>query len=122
VFVTHSGEGGAAHPVPYRPALSELLFRPAGWVLRAACLTIEDPDIFFPNGERGRALSQLEEARKVCDACPVRSECLALALGCDERHGMWGGTTPDERVAIRRGPIARVLDGLKPDAIAVEWS
>jgi len=108
MFVIRSGEGGAASAMPHRLQASELLCRPAAWVLRAACLGVEDPDIFFPNGERGRALAQMEDARKVCEECPVRKECLALALGTGERHGMWGGTTPEERVAIHRGPRVRV--------------
>lgn len=115
MFVIHVEEEGAATTSEPRPLLpSELLVRPASWVLRAACLSIEDPDIFFPNGERGRALEQMERARELCANCPVRAECLALALGCDERHGMWGGTTPDERVAIRRGPVARYAGARLP--------
>lgn len=84
-----------------------LLSRPESWVLRAACLDVGDPDLFFPPGEHGRSVPQLEEARKICERCPVREECLALALGCDEQYGMWGGTTPNERQAIRRGPKVR---------------
>ena len=43
-----------------------------------------------------------EEARKVCNACPVRKECLAYALEAKERYGMWGGLTPLERLRIER--------------------
>lgn len=41
-------------------------------------------------------------ARAVCHRCPVRLDCLEHALTHGEPYGMWGGTTPDERRAIRR--------------------
>ncbi|RNM12242.1 WhiB family transcriptional regulator [Nocardioides pocheonensis] len=66
------------------------------WTVLAACLD-EDPDLFFPAGERGAAPAQLERARKICQSCPVRGWCLQLALRIDADHGMWGGTTPHER-------------------------
>lgn len=43
-----------------------------------------------------------EEARKVCDGCPVKAECKAHALAEKERFGMWGGLTPLERLRIER--------------------
>jgi WhiB family transcriptional regulator, redox-sensing transcriptional regulator len=42
------------------------------------------------------------EARKICNACPVKSECLDHALDERERYGMWGGLTPLERLRIER--------------------
>ena len=50
-----------------------------------------------------------EEARAVCDACPVKIECLAAAFDIEGltaatqyRHGMWGGLTPAERAERAR--------------------
>jgi hypothetical protein len=37
------------------------------------------------------------EAKSVCEACTVRVECLAYALRSDERLGIWGGMTENER-------------------------
>lgn len=41
-----------------------------------------------------------EGARELCRRCPVQPECLDYALAADERYGVWGATTPEER---RRG-------------------
>lgn len=58
-----------------------------------------DPDLFFPTKHSGVGYSQ---ARKICAACPVTEECLAMALrteppGKGHRIGMFGGLSPDER-------------------------
>ena len=49
------------------------------WRNRAACLT-EDPELFFPIGNTGPALLQIEEAKRVCARCQVRDKCLQWAL------------------------------------------
>ena len=71
------------------------------WRDKAACLT-EDPELFFPVGNTGPALAQVEEAKKVCMRCEVRQECLDWALQANQDHGVWGGTSEDERRAMRR--------------------
>lgn len=40
------------------------------WRHRAACLD-EDPELFFPIGNTGPALLQIEEAKAVCRRCDV---------------------------------------------------
>ena len=56
-----------------------------------------DPDIFFP--EKG---GSTREAKRICDGCEVRSECLDYALANDERFGIWGGLSERERRKLRR--------------------
>ncbi len=46
------------------------------------------------------------EALALCATCPVRTECLQYALRNSENHGIWGGTTPEERRRMRRRPAA----------------
>src|SRR5690606_9161462 len=41
-------------------------------------------------------------AKAVCATCPVMSECLEYALAEQVQHGIWGGTTAEERTRIRR--------------------
>ena len=50
----------------------------------------------------------LEPAVRFCNGtddgvvCPVRDECLIFALLNNEKTGVWGGSTPQTRKAIRR--------------------
>lgn len=76
------------------------LTRSANWRDEAACRHA-DPDLFFPVGTTGPALRQVDEAKRICRACPARMPCLAWALGNAIPAGIWGGTTEEERRAIR---------------------
>ncbi len=42
---------------------------------------------------------------EMCMSCPVKMECLMEALDHEERSdaGVWGGTSPEQRRAIRKG-------------------
>lgn len=71
------------------------------WRDDAACQDA-DPDLFFPIGTTGPTLYQIDEAKRICLACPVRERCLAWALEVGAASGIWGGTTEDERRALRR--------------------
>jgi WhiB family redox-sensing transcriptional regulator len=73
------------------------------WREQAACLGA-DPDIFFPT-ERKFTAKTWRRARAICNDCPVRSECLDLAMSVDateDRWGMFGGMNPSERREHRR--------------------
>ena len=74
---------------------------PDDWRDRAACRH-EDPELFFPIGNTGPALLQIEEAKTVCLACPVRAGCLDWALSTGQEFGVWGGLSEDERRALKR--------------------
>jgi WhiB family redox-sensing transcriptional regulator len=71
------------------------------WRHRSACLD-EDPELFFPIGNTGPAILQIEEAKQVCRRCDVREQCLAWALEAGQDHGVWGGMSEDERRALKR--------------------
>ena len=71
------------------------------WRHRASCLD-EDPELFFPIGNTGPALQQIEEAKAVCQRCPVVDTCLTLALDTGQDAGVWGGLSEDERRALKR--------------------
>jgi WhiB family redox-sensing transcriptional regulator len=75
------------------------------WRGSAAC-RYADPDLFFPIGETGSALRQIEEAKRFCQACPARTPCLAWALDQGVASGVWGGATEEERRAMRSGLIS----------------
>lgn len=61
-----------------------------------------DPELFFPVGNTGDAVGQLELARTVCNECSVRRQCLEFAIATNQDCGVWGGTSEDERRRIRR--------------------
>ena len=71
------------------------------WRDRAACRG-EDPELFFPIGAGDAALSQVEQARGVCQRCPVIEECLRFAISTGQDAGVWGGLTAEERRVLRR--------------------
>ena len=50
----------------------------------------------------GPALRQVREAIRICQACPIQVRCLAWALEQGVTDGVWGGTTAEQRRAIRR--------------------
>ncbi len=81
---------------------------PSAWHESAAC-RFEDRDLFFPpEQERGRYVGFREAAAKqICRSCPVRGECLGYALAADERYGVWGGLSAEERERVRRRRQAR---------------
>lgn len=71
------------------------------WRRRGACLNV-DPELFFPVAHGDAASPQIEEAKAICQTCPVTVECLDWALGVGEMEGVWGGTAPDERLVMFR--------------------
>jgi WhiB family transcriptional regulator, redox-sensing transcriptional regulator len=71
------------------------------WRHRAVCRD-EDPELFFPIGNTGPALLQIEQAKGVCRRCNVVQECLAWALESGQDAGVWGGLSEDERRALKR--------------------
>ncbi len=71
------------------------------WVRKARCIGI-DPELFFPVGSTGPALAQVEAAKAVCRACPVRPECLEWSLVTGQDSGVWGGTSEEERRDLRK--------------------
>jgi WhiB family transcriptional regulator, redox-sensing transcriptional regulator len=71
------------------------------WRHVAACREV-DPELFFPIGNSGPALLQIEEAKQVCRRCSVLDECLRWALDSGQDAGVWGGLSEDERRALKR--------------------
>ena len=71
------------------------------WRDRAACLTV-DPELFFPVGNTGPAVEQIERAKAVCSTCPVTEYCLQYALDTNQDSGVWGGTSEEERRQLRK--------------------
>lgn len=82
-----------------RQAAADLASHPdptPGWERDAACLR-GDPDAWYPDqGE------QAIGAKRVCDGCRVRLDCLRVAVDDGETYGIWGGLTGRERQGLGR--------------------
>ena len=76
------------------------------WRDHAACRDT-DPEFFFPVGTTGMAVEQIESAKRVCHRCPARQACLEFAIATNQECGVWGGTSEDERRALRRARKAK---------------
>lgn len=53
------------------------------------------PDSYYP--------ANVAAARRVCRHCPLKRMCRDWAVEHDLNHGVYGGTTPDERRKIAEG-------------------
>lgn len=66
-------------------------------------------NLFF--GHEGEDLPERiareEEAREICDACPVLRSCAEYALDKPDRDGFWGGLNEAERKSARRSRARR---------------
>jgi WhiB family transcriptional regulator, redox-sensing transcriptional regulator len=71
------------------------------WRDRAACLN-EEPELFFPIGNTGPALLQIEQAKAICHRCEVVDTCLEWAMESGQDAGVWGGMSEEERLALKR--------------------
>jgi len=58
---------------------------------------VGDPDLWFADDP-----AELERARTLCGACPVRAQCLAAALARKEPWGVWGGQIFERGVVVAR--------------------
>jgi WhiB family redox-sensing transcriptional regulator len=69
---------------------------PLAWQSDAICAQT-DPEAFFP--EKG---GSTREAKKICQGCDVKAQCLEYALKNDERFGIWGGLSERERRKLKK--------------------
>lgn len=74
------------------------------WRTQAACLD-HNPELFFPHPTDH---DSEDEALAICETCPARTDCLTEAMKSEtyrptsNRHGIWGGKTPQQRYMIYR--------------------
>jgi WhiB family transcriptional regulator, redox-sensing transcriptional regulator len=94
----------------FRPSEYQRLF---GWDVdtddwrdASACQDI-DTELFFPVGRTGAAVVQIEAAKAVCLECAARVACLHFAVSTNQEYGVWGGTSEEERLQLRRAWRAR---------------
>lgn len=106
------GRRRSSHGFAVRPARGDLCegamtfdlsVETLGWYDQAACADT-NPDLFYDLGGRRSGL----DAKAVCAHCPVVDLCLEAAIAVDpaDDYGVWGGSTPPERVRMRRARTA----------------
>ena len=55
----------------------------------------QQPDLWFSEDRHS-----IKRAKAICGGCPVRLECLKVALDGNEAFGIFGGLTPVERARL----------------------
>jgi len=69
------------------------------WAVGALC--VGQTDTMYPEDRHATA------AKALCRECPCRVPCLEHALKHNEKDGVWGGTTRDDRARIRKRRAAK---------------
>lgn len=67
------------------------------WLVEAKCRR-KNNDFWYPPLDAENPDSYYAIGREICHRCPVWDKC--LDKGVDEKWGMWGGLTPNERTAL----------------------
>jgi len=75
--------------------LSQFITRPK-FYKRAACKGMGFNDFFPGRGQSGL----VQKSIKVCENCPVRFDCFDYSLTEKIEYGVWGGTTPEQRLEV----------------------
>lgn len=75
------------------------------WRTQAACRGDFGPHWFpDPRNQTGPYFAEcLARCIAVCETCPVKTECLDMALSEGHLYGIFAGTTPAQRKEINRG-------------------
>jgi hypothetical protein len=61
-----------------------------------------DPELFQPDGYGAAFDTQIAKAKAICASCPAVAECADWAIVNAEPYGIWGTTTPPDRVLARK--------------------
>jgi WhiB family redox-sensing transcriptional regulator len=75
----------------------------ADWRVEAACSGLPH-SVFFPVGDD--VDEAIASAKEICALCSVSDACLEFALETNQRAGVWGGTSEEDRKALRRKWLA----------------
>ena len=67
---------------------------PAPWAKRGKCAG-NNTNLWYPPSPSHR--DQINTAKAICADCPVKLQCRQWALDNNEREGIWGGLTTEER-------------------------
>lgn len=67
-----------------------------------------DYDPWYGESDDPEAIDETEDAKNIClgtydgRPCPLLEHCLEFAMVNNERWGVWGGKSPEERAKLRK--------------------
>lgn len=76
---------------------------PESWIKQAICKGMND--LFFPEEDSNNAYKVYQNAKQICNGCPVVAECLSYALDNQIYFGVWGAKSPKERRTMYRNSL-----------------
>ena len=82
--------------------ISEMSNNDFSWQDKSACRGANTDMFFLEEDQKKINHKKLEAAREICASCLVSKECLDFALDNYIHFGIWAGTTPLQRKAMRR--------------------
>ena len=91
-----SGRPSSSPTMPDERYYNELRIGPCDW--EAACWGY-DPEMWFPDASDNETRVK---AKAICMGCPGKSKCLQWSFDADERYGIWGGLSQNERYKITK--------------------
>jgi WhiB family redox-sensing transcriptional regulator len=113
--------GGALPDLPGEAELAHLLDTASAGSEALPC-RVHNPDLWFSESP-----AELERAKQLCTACPIRLACLDSALSRQEPWGVWGGeifehgaVIPRKRPRGRPSKAALELERLERERAAQE--
>lgn len=84
----------------FRVQSDNFLMQQCEWNDRAACQNY--PAEWWDSESTRGVQKDFSEARRVCESCPVREQCLEWSIMAREDSGMYGGLDPKERALLRK--------------------
>ena len=62
----------------------------------------ENHDLFFADEDEKYDRKLVLHAKRICKECPIKLQCLEIAMADESLVGIWGGTTETDRKNMRR--------------------
>lgn len=65
-------------------------------------------DPWYGESDDPDSVDETAEAQRICNGtddnrpCPLLKQCLEFAMSNNERYGVWGGMSPEERAHLRK--------------------
>jgi WhiB family redox-sensing transcriptional regulator len=66
---------------------------------------IVDPEVFFDK-------NKVDQAKRICEDCPVKMLCLEYAMKQEITSGVWGGLTEEERKQLWKNNKSKSRKGI----------